>query len=932
MKSEEILDLFEEGRALAEDARETWLATISRRDPEAADSLRRLLRSDARERSLLDRPPPPLDEELHEEPATSNIGPYRIVREIGRGGMGRVFLAEQKGEDFTRRVAIKRLDRRESSPASERRFREEVKILAGLEHAGIARFLDGGRDAGGASYLALEYVEGLDLLAHARAKELDLAARLRLFLEVLEAVDYAHAQRIVHRDLKPGNILVGPDGQPKLLDFGISKLLEAEGEVDTRTKTELRAFTPAYASPEQLRGGKLTPASDIYSLGVVLYELLAGVRPFDSSSSSARELELAILEQEPEPPSTAARRQTARPVTGRSSGRAESKRLRLGRDLDAICLKALRKEPERRYGSVRELAADVTRYLEGRPVEAHRGGVGYRFGKRLRRHGRTIAVAGAAAVLAAVAVRLAIHLPGGAAAAPRVPVSAPPARPTLPPIGELSARFAENPNRPEIGLELARAFLDAGRGTDAIGAVTRLRQLPGELGKGPRIDLVEAEAALAVSEYQRAASVADVAREGAEKAGEPALARRARLLHARALLRLASPQESERRLDELFREAEAAGDGEVAAESLVVRAEAARRAARTEEAPRLLEAGLARARALGLRRLEVEAMNSQGRFEGEAGKIDQGLATLEASLAISKEIGWLAGEASGLLYKSALLNWKGDGPAAFQVSELAAERLRQTGNREQLLTTLANISIIRVENGEFAEAEAVIAEGETLLKVLAIPRARAQILRARGSLQDSRGDVAGSRAAYRDAIAAAREAGSQSHVAIYLSDLAWVELSAGRFEEAETAAKEAVELFESGGDARSALEVGAVVACAEAKRGEGAKARRHIEKLRRAAEESDSESARYMVVTGESKIYEALGELEKAIELRRVASRLADGFDSPALALVQRAELAKLLDRAGQHDEAVRLAREILPEADRIGMADTARDCRRILG
>ena len=652
MTDESIREAFDRARELSGADRDAVLAEVEAHSPAMAQELTELLRIDAREGSVLERSPYGL-EGFDAAPAPpGRIGPYRIVREIGRGGMGRVYLAEQRGEGFLRQVAVKRLDRREASPLSERRFRDEVKFLATLEHPGIARFLDGGRADDGSAYLALEYVEGVDLLAHARERRLAVDDRLRLFLEVLEAVEYAHARNIVHRDLKPGNVLVGADGRPRLLDFGISKLVDPEAGDAATTQTELRALTPAYASPEQIRGGPVTVASDVYSLGVVLYELLSGVRPFRTLSGDARELERAVLEQDPEPPSTAARRATTGQAVARAGASdtpADASR-RLGRDLDAICLKALRKEPRERYASVAAFAGDLHRFLAGLPVAAHRGGLSYRLSKLARRHRVTVGVAAAAALCATALVLLVVRATESAStSAAGAPLPPPGVRPTLSRIGELSARFAENPNRPEIGLELIAALLAAGRGDDAMGAVVRLRQLPGELGKGPRIDLAEAEAALAVSEYQRAASAAGMAREGALRAQDGALARRAQVAQARALLRLSTPEEANRRMAELFTEAEAAGDEWAAVAALVVRAVAARKGAQAEEAGRLVAEALPRARALGDKRLEIETLTLRSRLEGESGAVDQGLATLEVALALAREEGDVASEASALL-------------------------------------------------------------------------------------------------------------------------------------------------------------------------------------------------------------------------------------------------------------------------------------------
>ncbi len=931
MIDEALLDDFARAQALAGAERASFLAELEERDPARARELRELLRTDALSASVLERPPFELDGRSEADPVPAHIGPYRLVREVGRGGMGRVYLAEQRGEDFVRRVALKRLDRWEASPSSARRFRDEVKFLAALEHPGIARFLDGGRAADGSAYLVLEYVEGADLLTHARQHSLSLDERLRLFLEVLAAVEFAHAQRIVHRDLKPGNVLVGTDGHPKLLDFGISKLVDPGG-TDPVTRTEGRALTPAYASPEQIRGDGITVASDVYSLGVVLYELLAGVHPFRAASGDAHALVRAVLEREPEPPSTAARR-----ATRDDEGKGKPPSLpgaarRLGRDLDAICLKALRKEPERRYASVAELAEDLRRFLDGRPVAARRGGAAYRAGKLVRRHRVHLAVAALAALAATVLVLAAVR-PLGGGARERQPTAFGPTRPrpTLSRIGELSARFAEQPNRPEIGLELIDALLAAGRGDDAMGAVQRLRQLPDPLGKGPRIDLAEAEAALAVSEYQRAASAATAAREGAERAQDAALARRARLAEGRALLRLSPPEETGSRMAALTADAEAAGDERTALEAMVVRAVAARKGAQVEEASRLLAAALPRARALGDKRVEAQALTLEGRLEGEAGTIDKGLATLNAALAIAVEEGDVASEAGALLVKMALLNWAGRDAQAMEVGKLAVQRLRLSGDREQLLVVLTNFAMNRVDQAEFREAEAAIVEAEPLARSLGSPRHRGNILRARGYLEEQRGDIAAARASYVAAIAAGRESGVDAVVATYLNNLAWLDLNDDRFDSAAAAASEAVELFRRGGDERSALEVGAVLACVDAVHGRVASARHRLAALQQQADAGDSGSAKFQLLLAEARVAEIVGDLPRAIELRRREVEVATGFALPGLLLQTRSQLALVLDRAGQSDEALAISRDILPQAERLGVGGVVRDCRRLL-
>ena len=327
--------------------------------------------------------------------------------------MGEVFLAERADGEFVQRAAVKLVRRHLATPVALARFRRERQILARLEHPGIARLLDGGMAADGRPYFALELVQGRPVTAHCAHHRLPLESRLRLLLEVCAAVGHAHHNLVVHRDLKPGNILVSDAGEVKLLDFGIARLLEtsttegAEGSPPAAatpetapTRTRLRALTPEYAAPEQITEGAITMATDVYALGVVLYELIAGERPFAGAEAGmAHELERAIVEREPERPSSVARRREAL-STGppdRAGGAAGWRRLR--GDLDAIALKALRKEPERRYATVDAFAADLRRLLEGRPVEARGDAKGYRLGKLLRRH-RLIATAAGLVVLA----------------------------------------------------------------------------------------------------------------------------------------------------------------------------------------------------------------------------------------------------------------------------------------------------------------------------------------------------------------------------------------------------------------------------------------------------------------------------------------------------------------------------------------------------
>lgn len=322
------------------------------------------------------------------------LGPWEIVREIGGGGMGAVYEARRAEGDFARRAALKVVRPEIATDFFLRRFRMERRILAGLDHPHIARLLDAGATAAGLPFVVLELVEGRPLLEDCAARGLDVPDRLRLFLQICAAVEYAHRNLVVHRDLKPGNILVTSEGIPKLLDFGIAKLLEPEtGAGPEGTATLLRLMTPEYASPEQLRGGSITTATDIYSLGVVLYELLTARKPYRFGSSEPHEVVRIVAEHEPSRPSVRVT-QDEQGSAGLPGGAAPGKLARrLRGDLDTIVLTAMRKEPERRYPSVRQLSEDVVRYLEGRPILARKDTFSYRAIKFVRRHRSGVAAA-----------------------------------------------------------------------------------------------------------------------------------------------------------------------------------------------------------------------------------------------------------------------------------------------------------------------------------------------------------------------------------------------------------------------------------------------------------------------------------------------------------------------------------------------------------
>jgi serine/threonine protein kinase/Tol biopolymer transport system component len=405
----------DEALELDEDQRGPWMAALRERDPALADDVRALLEDyeAVQRKGFLEG-----DWTAAASPSASGgstLGAYRLVSPLGHGGMGVVWLAERSDGQFEGRAAVKLLDIRFGQ--SEARFRREANILARVTHPNIAHLIDAGVSSGGQPYLVLELVEGQPIDRYCDDRRLDLRSRIELFLDVLGAVGHAHAHRIVHRDIKPPNVLVRTDGHVKLLDFGIAKLLERDGQPSTMSTLTLEqgaALTPAYAAPEQVRGGAVTPATDIYALGVLLYLLLTGQHPCGEDTSPA-DLMKAIVDVDAPPPSAAVVTDTG-PGPDRDTRAAnrattpDSLQRLLKGDLDIIVAKALKKDPQERYASVDELADDLRRHLASEPIRARRDSLGRRAVRVARQHAALTSAGGVVVLtLAGVAAYLTVR-------------------------------------------------------------------------------------------------------------------------------------------------------------------------------------------------------------------------------------------------------------------------------------------------------------------------------------------------------------------------------------------------------------------------------------------------------------------------------------------------------------------------------------------
>ena len=730
--------------------RMAFLAATCQGDEELRNEVDSLLASEAKAEDFIETPIFRIWKE-DEKPLAEGqrIGAYRIVREAGRGGMGAVYLAERADEEFRRQAAIKLVRRGMDTDEIVRRFRAERQILANLDHPNVARLLDAGTTEDGRPYFVMEWVEGRPIDEYCDAHQLPTRERLELFRKVCSAVHFAHQNLVVHRDLKPGNILVTAEGEPKLLDFGIAKLLASEQEPFTAlTRVGLRPMTPEFASPEQVRGEAITTASDVYALGVLLYVLLTGHSPYKPAAGDPQGLARAICETSPPRPSSVIGRMKE---VDRPDGPALRRRL-VG-DLDNIVLMAMKKEPQRRYASVDQLSNDIGRHLQGLPVAARKDTVGYRAAKFVGRHKLGVGLA-AAVLLLIVGFSITVTLLWQQAVEER--------RRSVAVVKFLEDIF-ESPN-PELARGenvTAREVLD--QGVQVI--QTSLQDQP-EL----RADLMETMGRV----YRNM--------------GLQASAKR--LLQTSLSLRrqsrdLEDPQVAHNlhNLANVLRDL----DENAAAESLIREAiDIQYRIGDTENL----------AYAIGL--------NNLGAILEEKEEFDQAEALYKESLALKRRLpdADVDDIASSLNNLGKLYYTRGDYAAAepYYREALAIRRRTSKGLPDpKTAINLGNLASLLEETGQLTEAEALYREALSIRRKLypnGHPRL-ARTLNNLGYLLQAKGDAEGAEKCYLEAVAIADKTLGPDHQerASYLRNLAVALLALGRSAEAEDAAREAVTVF-----------------------------------------------------------------------------------------------------------------------------------------
>ncbi len=911
-------ELYLEAVELDAAGRRSLLTQLADEAPELAAALAKLLAYPETEPSPIDRPPILAPPPAAEPGTPARVGPYRIVREIGRGGMGRVFLAEQETPDFKRTVALKLIDRHAADDAAVRRFRDEVRILAALDHPGIARFLDGGRSPEGIWYLALEYVEGVDLLSHARQFELDIPARVRLFLAVADAVAFAHERGVIHRDLKPGNVLVGRDGSPRLLDFGISKLFDPdEGAGLTTTQHGARPLTPAYASPEQLEGGPVTTASDSYSLAVMLYELLTGARPNTTGASSGTA---------PEPPSAVARRASGSAAEGSTTARrsvaGRARRRRISRDLDAVCLFALRRDPATRYPGAAELAADLRRYLEGSRVWARQGDRSDRTRDSLGRL-RFMAALAAGALLVAALTGLPSWLRGGsdkdgetAIASRTFPLDST----RLPALEEAERRWSAAPGDAVAGALVALAHVEQRRFDEARFAIQRIRQIPGrELD--PLADYAEAALAIAEGENQRALVLFTRGLESAVREGRSELVGGLRLARGTTLLRLGERAAARSELETACGELERAGDHETLSRAWNALALEHLRRGDLAASQRAFESALTAAERAGSQALVTRSNFAQ--LDLLRGRPDLAEAKLRAIAEARRREANPVREGQARLQLAIATRDLGRTDAAATELDRAIGLLRQEGSELSLGAALHERALAALASARLSEVAPLATELEAISRATLNrrPLGFAHALRAR--LAALSGDTAAARMGFGEARRLLLANGDRDLAAT--SDLAWVECEwhSGALAAGERLLAEAIRPLEHAEATLPGFFAELLQVRLDLEAGRTAEAGRRLAGLGDSWANSPSVSRRLAFLAARAAIAAGAGRAADAAQDLDAAIALAELSRDRVAALELRLERARL---ASARDAAAAVRRD----AEALGLAGVAARAQRL--
>ena len=890
MSDDRLQELYLTAVELDADARGRLLDELRSGEPALAAELARLLAADETEPSPIDRPAAPLAEPEEPLPPTpTQVGPYRIVRELGRGGMGRVFLAEQETPDFRRTVALKLIDHPRFDVDMVRRFREEVRILASLEHPGIVRFYDGGKSADGIWFLALEFVEGCDLLCHARDAGLGVRERVELFAAVASAMAYAHGKGVVHRDIKPANVLVDREGQPRLLDFGISKLLDPAATAATTTGAGVRLMTPAYASPEQLAGGDVTAASDVYSLGVVLYELLCGQRPIVTAREASGSLP---------PPSLVARKRLEAAGVDRSTRRLR----RIPRELDAIALRALDTDPERRYPTAAELGDDLRRCLDRHSIRPRDATLGARTAIFLR--ARPWIAPAAGALVLALALWPFVR-PGG-----RDPVSTPPAGShsvsgsagrfpfdtgAIPPADEAERRWAAAPGDPVLGAQLALALADEKRFDEARFATRRMRQIPGR-EHDPLADYTDAWVSATEGEQQRALVFVDAALAGALATDRRDLVGGIRLLRATTLMRLGQRDAARGELEATVRDLAGTGDDGLLERAWNALALERLRLGENEQCQAAFEAALEAAERAGSEGLVTRS--NFARFELLRGRPDLAEEKLRELLTLRRARPNATREGQVLLKLASAQRDLGRAGEATMHLDRAIDLLRTPGAELSLGAALHERALFDLEHGRLDRIDDTIAELDAISRSTLHRRTLgfARTIAARRAALT--GDPATARSSFAEARRLLRTNGDNDLAAD--SDLAWAgsEWLARDPAAAMRVAEEALSTLENPGAtlpgvAAALLEVRILAATGRAR-----EAGQRFARVPSDLESSPSLDRRLDWLRGRAALLVAAGDLDSARRDLSLARDLAHGAERLVIELEVRLELAHAADES----------------------------------